>query len=344
MSFEQLQRLEGSLSLKQIFNYTPAPETMISSCMIRPHDFLIKLGAGLECLNYFSITRFFTQDMVCYNIKQIRSSKLPRTRVTTASFYRNAIYEVDFSHEFTPAKSIHVIGYSNGDVRPWVSREYSSTIADLIDNEVKKYNYIWSRTSSVDIIRLEPPYDTKCVNRGEWIMYYCYHECLVHSLMPTGMAATWEMYMESEGYDLKPLPTIDLENRTLYDEVTSKSRVCRNRCMFIACSEGHTKTMTLSGWRTNCFKTDATPLKFAYVTPIETDTEIRSLPNMRPIDFFVYICSCISTWFGLSFVSLWRLKKYFILYRQRKRYRERRIHPRPVHRPVTHAWHPRVLL
>ena len=315
LNITAFKKLEGLLSIKQIFQFTPSPQDIIESCLVRPDDFRIESRHGIECLDSFNITRFFTQDRVCYNIKELRKNSLQQIRVSTASFYADTIWQINFNQQLKTAKSIRIIGYSG--YASWYSRKYSLSIPDVIDNGSKKYNFLWVKLSTVEISFLESPYDTHCVEMEDFLPDFRRRNCLVEALKPK--AATWEIYWEREGYgNLHPLALNDLQNKSLRESVTRISGRCSQLYERLSCHTGYTKTMTMSGWRTGG-GSEHTSLKVAYETPIDADVEITSLPNMKFVDFFVYICSCLSTWFGISFMSVYRFKYVTRCYRFNKR-------------------------
>lgn len=297
---------ESKLTLKQIFDYTPKAEDIIDSCMFRPDDFDIEIHEKDYCTQKFRVNRYFTQEMICYNISEINDKPIRRRAATLSSFYSHRIYEIIFGKMFETANVVHVISYLEGD--PIISREFAAINLDLFFQGVKRTNFLLYASSDYYVRSLEPPYETKCQHR-EWMERFdCYHECIMKKLSGKySRAPTWEIFREHPRYyDLKPLSVLELRNKSLRAEVIQVNDWCYNRCLFTPCFYVFTKTATKVGRRSNAV------LGIAYVTPNDPDTEITVVPVMVFIDFFTYICSCFGTWFGLSFMSFKGCRRMFL--------------------------------
>lgn len=67
-----VQLVQNRSTLKHIFEFTPEVNYFITECSIRSaEDNEINSTGKAACLNYFNITKFFTQARLCYKIKLI---------------------------------------------------------------------------------------------------------------------------------------------------------------------------------------------------------------------------------------------------------------------------------
>jgi hypothetical protein len=58
-------------------------------------------------------------------------------------------------------------------------------------------------------------------------------------------------------------------------------------------------------------------LRFSLLSSMDADIAIKSVESMSFIAFFSYITGCLGTWFGLSFLSVTRLRS---MWRTRERH------------------------
>lgn len=312
VAFETIKSTEGLLTLGQIFKYTPLSDTIINSCIVRPDDNDVLLLNKDGCMNNFTITRYFSQNLMCYNIEQSYAPMIYRSSVTTASLKRHIVYQLEFGESFATVKSVHATCYT-GFV-PWTSREHSSKAPDLIVYGSRKANILNVRSHGYRFYKLPAPYDTKCRRIDSEFPNFCYHRCITKKLQPLGKAATWEIYVEGSNDHLKPLSTAELND--IQVEIFKNSDDCHEICDITTCFSAHTSTITTSGWKELGKKS---VMAVAYNSPIDPDIQITSMAKMEFIEFIVYVCSCIGIWFGLSFMSFYRLRKMTVTFMNRKK-------------------------
>lgn len=302
---------ESKLTLKQIFDYTPKGDEIIDSCMFRPDASDIRIEEGKQCREEFTVTRFTTRELICYNISEVSGSTrenriVIRRSVTQSTFFGHKVYEIVFSEALNNASNIQIISFHGEN--PVNSREFAAINNELFYDGEKRNNFFLFSPSDFYVTTLKPPFDTKCIDKAPKFQLYCYHHCITNAFWKHSRAPMWDIFREEERqyHNLSPLSILDLRDPKMKYVMKRDGVFCKKKCYFTSCQYDFTKTSTLLGIRSNI------ALGIAYVTPNDPDTHISAEPRMIFIDFFTYVCSCFGTWFGLSFLSLIQCSKYFL--------------------------------
>ena len=286
---------ESKMKIQYIFDYTPKPHEVIQSCIYRTNDWVIDYASGKGCTVIFNISRFMTQDMMCYLVYMKKPIKLQRKSVTLSTFYPNHVYELLFTEKLSSAVVVNAISTGAGLV-PWMSREYSSPLTVKAGNEVN-HNFLLVSPLTTLIYKLPAPFDTQCIavasqDRNEGVK-----QCLLQQLSPRGLAPTWSILFESEG-QLRPFSQVDARMTDVMLNVSQMTQECNRQFALTSCDGTFKITHTHPTMRQD------TILGFALMSPKQPDILVQSQSVMSFIEFFSYISSCFGIWFGISFLSL----------------------------------------
>ena len=155
---------EMKLTVKQIFDYTQIPSDVIKGCFYRPDNMNIKTGNRNDCEPMFNISRYFSQEFMCYQIKRLMTANLLTESVTQSHFKAFTIYELQLTEAFGNVGLVMPISFV-GEL-PGRSRRFAE-VAITKKQSSNRSDYNWFQISPSDhrSFRLEAPYDTMCVNR-----------------------------------------------------------------------------------------------------------------------------------------------------------------------------------
>lgn len=177
--------MEGLLTVEQVYNYTPAAETAMSGCALRGPNNRIVSYKGKECQDLWNVTKFFTQEYMCYLMILKDRKYVPLYDITTSSVGQYIVSVVYMSDEFASAEFGTAVMAKN--TVPTVSRHYSRSfhIRNLSDGTLRT-NRVNMRAKFQVSLRLEKPYDTMCVNVSYKVPIFCVKECLIAKYKVSG--------------------------------------------------------------------------------------------------------------------------------------------------------------
>jgi hypothetical protein len=308
--------VQSKLTVKQMFEYTPKADEIISGCFLRPSDWTFLTVSNSSCSTYFTVTRYMTQEFMCYTFEPIRSKKLKTDAATLSHFKQFTVYDVALAEIFR--KADHVIPITFVGRYPYVSRSFTDALILVKDNMTPEYNLINISPNDYSIRLLEKPYVDACINKRPDLYHECRRECLMslfedHEKIPVTEFLPEDM-QSVLNYDLPPITTFDLEDPEVEENVRWMYKECHDKCYFNPCLMLYTKTTI----RTLVFKDF--PLILASMTPTEADVKSESQATMSFVEYFSFICGCFGTWFGVSFFSLHRVYQMMNEKRKRKKW------------------------
>lgn len=204
------------------------------------------------------------------------------------------------SHKFKAAHLITPIVFT--DELPWTSRDRAPTLPLVRQQDAGRgsasrghaFDFARLIPADVETHLLPPPYDTRCVYLDDASVNRT--QCLVQGLQPVQRVPFTELLTEPS--DLRPVSTKDLVHPSLGPVIRSVSDACLRRFSPKTCYSYTTATQaSLATIRYSS-------LGFALMTPTLAQAVVRTQATMYFVEFFSLICSCFSTWFGISFLSV----------------------------------------
>jgi hypothetical protein len=287
---------EQKLTVDQIFEYTPKAEEVIEWCVYRPPP-AFNLLTSVDCNSIFNVTKFFTLDSICYNIKEIRTTGLSHSAVALSNYYRFISNTVDFTDRFTRVNHAYVVVYSG--TLPYGSRKNSPSVPPFRSGwnaNKTTANTMMVVPSDTTVQLLPPPHETKCIDRNSDEINLCRKNCLIRLYKQIHRVPGTELL--TFRHKLRPLSTIDLRNETIRRFSDQSMAVCNSECNFDPCVNWITKTSFIqSFWH-------STKFSISLNCPADPHTYTRAVPTMSFIEFFSFVAGCFGTWFGVSFLSL----------------------------------------
>ena len=289
---------DGRLTIGQLFDYTPDGTDIIRSCVFRPDNWDLKAGNASVCNDRFKISRFVTQERMCYHIKDTSDFTYDHDSVSLSTYLPSVIYEITFNDKLKEANVVSVITFT-GDL-PYFSRVYSSPPVAFYDGKAKKTSDIISATPvDTRMHILERPYDTDCYDKSEEEMFRCEYECLIQHLSELGLMPAWLLIREDYLLPHLRLTTLfDAQNVTVKEHLDKSRNTCNGLCFSRTCELLLTRTYAAVS------KIGDFSVAVRLMSPPDPETQVTAVHSMSFIDFFTFICSCFGTWFGISFLSL----------------------------------------
>ncbi|KAI1304240.1 hypothetical protein HDE_01908 [Halotydeus destructor] len=162
---ERERTFRETITVKDLFTYTPSAESLISKCLIRaPGSELIDTYNVSTCYEILKVTKYYRMSYMCYKIKLVQTKGDPMYD------FDNLAYAVDFSgiyywlelpdqwSRFLTMFRVMSVEQGTGDnslvIAPYIVRN--------IQNGSTPINIIMVAHSKITYRRLPAPYDTNC--------------------------------------------------------------------------------------------------------------------------------------------------------------------------------------
>lgn len=293
----------GKWTVGQAFNLTPDINEILDQCEARraKDDKLEIFRKKEDCYSRFSIRKYFMQDFICYNLELHTLPHFHPQKIGYSSIYPWMIFAIKLDSSLDDARHIMFVVYTKPPDDPKNLPLYSRYFGE----EVFKYpvdysqdlksNYFRINYEMTTVRQLEAPYDTNCV--WENGSAECIRDCLISRMRKIGRVPDTEII--TEPVDLKPQSQFDLDDPILSQEILAIYQDCNSSCLSLPCSYSFCSPYV----RGDIYRPNDTQVWIDLMTPNGPVITIESLPVTDLIEFLVYMLSCFSIWFGLSFVS-----------------------------------------
>lgn len=291
-----------NLTLKEIFDHTP--DKLISECYIRlkPTRMVINYRNG-DCLKYFTINKYFTQEYICYRISP-EHQYLSYKSYTSSLWYPHTIYWIYFDPDLAK-KIIFVKPFAHGPGLPLESSNFAQYFHRRSENES-----VYMITYSVNHYKhLGYPFENFiCGTPGYRAI--CQANCTTQlSLNMFGKLLYDVVFDKPMNYHI--LSGHDTKEPGVMDKIQHIHEYCDKMCKYRDCHGNFTlSTVSVSTLDKFIMKVSS---------PNCPDIEKISVPKVSHLDFIVYVMSALGTWFGFVVIDI-DIKKYFISFEKCNRY------------------------
>ena len=298
---QSTDELLHDLTVEQMFKFTPEQNDVVDEVDFTnsSHSSEIEVK-GNDAKKLVKVDKYLYIPYVCYRISLIGDEPLPLRHFTSLLLSSGMIRFYMFSERF---KKSHIIKFAVGPVdeiplrglmiSPYIFREYNDTLKEA------KYGYFVSHHYSMQIESLEYPFETCCYNYttiGFKEEMQCTESCVTKKFWDRfkKLPFTTTITVSSKN---KVLSTIDLkDNDNNRDFIKIQTDCARKECSRPSCRDTQYYTLTKSFSR---------PLfRWKHVVPVHTSFIISSIPQLTLIEFITYVLGTISTWTGLSIISM----------------------------------------
>ena len=302
ISEEQFRtELLHDLTVEQMFQFTPQENDVVDQFYFTSSSLSSdKNLVGNEAKKLVKVDKYLYMTYVCYRISFIGDEALPLRHFTSLLISSGMIRLYKFSEKF---KRSNIIKFAVGPVdeipfrglviSPYIIREYNDTLKEA------KYGYFVSHHYSMNIKSLEYPFETLCYNYttiGFKEEMECTESCITKK--------TWDRFKKlpftatiNVSSKNKVLSGIDLQDdENNRDFIKIQNDCLRKECSRPSCRDTQYFTVTDSFSRPF--------FRWKHVIPIQTSFIISSRPQLTFVEFFIYILGTISTWTGLSIISM----------------------------------------
>lgn len=292
------------LTVAQIFAFTPKEEKILKELSFREagHSNIITIF-GDKINDHVNIHKFLYLDNVCYKIGLRNDAGYFYSNVAVNIVSPGSFYKLKFSQALRRSQYIKVQVSLSNDF-PYRSLMMTPIIHTDYDDKTgkPKTNYYTSYVQKVIVDQLLPyPYETNChPYQGDDNEIVCTQECIRSMIMDRFGKIPYSIYIRNSSLTEKMISYLDLENNETEHTVSEIHRNCSIKtCWKKACRYSVVSTITNSRQRSG-----SSSITVKYIIPLLTWTRIRGSPALNPVEFVLYVLSMLSTWTGISILSM----------------------------------------
>ena len=330
--FENLKR---DISTQELFDLTPAADGGMGHCYLRPGGRYFRSSwiGSRDCLRSFSVRKFFILEYMCYAFR-IRVSDsdsrgvAPRQSQEHFAFSSNhpglmLQISINTSSGFTRADRLRPVVHSPL-FYPLQSIGYAATLRRDYDpvNESALFNYFDMTWYSAYVISLPAPYTTDCMDYAtvgfKEGVRECFTDCMTHQTKRAFGKVMFSGILKPEHAS----PSLGLVSRHLIEAGDTRQtfRQFESNCSRL-CRKGNCiDTFTIT--EANVVAGEASGILFRVEGPNHMFLSTVYTVKISFIDYFIYVSSLLSLWFGFSIAQLTphrllrlssRLKKHLVM-------------------------------
>jgi hypothetical protein len=296
---------QSNLTVEEIFRFTPPQNAIIDRVVY-------KIKSGSQTLNIFgptvydhiTVNKFVYIEYVCYMISLVVEEKFTFENLAVTPVGSGLIYRLDFGEAL---KDVQYLKLSftrfRGDypirsilINPVIRRKFF----DANDREAWTYNLFTSYYYRLHAINLPSPYETRCFD---------YKRIGFDHDVDCAQNCTRSMTLKEIGKNPYSVIIREPNNMSMvsYDDMSGVigkrileiEKGCQHLCRYRPCDDGRTLTIAEAK--------QARRFQLDNVLPIYPSIETKAHEQLSFVEFITYLVSTISTWTGLSIVSLNRL-------------------------------------
>jgi len=247
------------------------------------------------------IKKFLYMRYICYRIILKHESSQRLQQIVSVPENPGEIHVIEFSKALDRSHYIKIV-LSPRDKFPYRELLTNNYIKRMYNTQTKKAgsNYFFGESYTMVIKSLPPPFRENCFNFsriGFDNEVDCLQDCVKKRTMYEMDGKIPYTIAIREELNERVISDIDLVNTEKDNHFMKIQKECSQTiCKRKSCT--HSQVMTV------IFEKSGTVFRWKHVIPGQPSFEIISYPELPPIEFIIYLLSIISTWTGLSIISL----------------------------------------
>ena len=285
---------QSKLVVKDIFEYSPTSDEIYEKCLIRhPGTYFVNRFTKEQCRNNFNISRYYHREFICYKFKPgLFDTQFSINEYAYAPEYFNMMFSIIFNRQVLKESDYFTAYVHDKDTVDLLDSGQSRMWLRVYKNLHLAEESISLSYSTVQTVKLPPPYDTRCMESID--------------------SASSKVKIEFECIDKK---TVKLMNKTLFSNINMDENSTA-RIMTVEDLKNSTIASQLKEIKKSCtLEYDSCNLSFTYskaylipeqeltvslYVPSDPIITIRHVSRMILVEYLVYLSTCFGTWFGIS--------------------------------------------
>ena len=289
------------LTVEQMFKFTPEENDVVDQVIFTNSSLSNKITVqGNDAKKLVKVDKYLYMLYACYRISFIGDKPLTLKHFASSLASAGLIRFYKFSESFKRSNAVKFvvapvdkIPLRGLVISPYIFREYNDTLKEA------KYGYFVSHHYSMEVELLEYPFETFCYNYttiGFKEEMQCTESCVINK--------TWDRFKKlpftaaiTVSSKNKMLSEIDLKDADNSRDFLKIQSDCANKqCSRPSCRDTQYFTVTQSFSRPF--------FKWKHIIPLQISFIVASRPQLTLVELITYVLGTISTWTGLSIISM----------------------------------------
>lgn len=288
---DKLMKTQDVLTVKEIFDLTPDEKAIVNYCALRYPSTRIftRTNNATTCNTLFNVTKYYTQEFMCYMITP-KEIDIPSSTLFTTIDSPGEIYLVGLRDEFSSMLHyIKFIVHSSG--LPYTSKRYARMSHERKPDSTMFHMFY--RHHFLHMLGF-PYHEFICSDTPD-----IHIDCIEHCVMNKSIYQFNRVVHDLDTvirYKFKHISKTQVSDPTVSSAVDDILKLCSRKCNLVYCHLDRTTT--------DFSRDDFTSLLILVGTPYEPDSITIQYPSVTFLEVSVYVMGVISAWFGFAFINI----------------------------------------
>ena len=296
-----IRRYQHELTVDEIFRFTPKANSILLKMTYRVSDSYENVVAnGSSMYDLLELEKYLYLEFICYKLYQKSGEPIPYSSLSVTPTGSGQILHIIMNKTLDKANMMK-IAIHNEVTKPYRSLMFTPVQRRGYNpkDQVAQYNSFSSYSSLLNTRNLPPPYDTKCFDYGSIGLSSateCIEECVKTRVFEKLHKIPFS-FMVNESIDLKMMSYLDV----IRPEAAKTLSQIQDFCSSEVCSHRSCKDLTDTTTTTaNMFPV----FILRIIVPLSPSIFITANPALKLVEFLTQVMSILSTWTGVSIMSL----------------------------------------
>lgn len=301
-----IRKYQHELTIAEIFKYTPRETDTLERVVFRKKMSYEKFEYNApEAYNYFDVKKFLYLEYVCYQYTQINFTEgMSYSSLAVTPVSSGLIYQLVFNKTSMGTAQMLKIAIHSAKTYPYRSLMVIPVLRRNFNEEdgTAKYNAFVAYDVSLIAHNLPPPYETNCrdyLKSGLGSDTRCIQECMKTRVEKQVGKIPFSVII-NESYESSNKQMVsyqDVSDAKIAENISKIEVHCsRHMCRQKPCYQLTTITTTTEKAFSDFMVTR--------IVPSDPSITISSNPALDLVEYLTYVLSTISTWTGISIMSL----------------------------------------
>ena len=295
-----IRKYQHELTIQEILRYTPNENEIVNQVSFKSITSKKIEASGASVRDHLFVKKYVYLEYVCYKIGLREQVSLDFDSLAVTPVGSGLVYQFQFNETVVDSSELIKIAFSDREFYPYRALRITPVVYRGFNNARKsvQYNRFTVHSYTMTIYNLPPPYETRCYDysiHGFSNEVHCVQTCLQKHTLNHFDKLPFSSII-SVPSNKRIISYIDMENDSFISRLEELRSLCKENCSYIGCVDGVIVTTT-DAKLNNYFM-------LKYVVPQQPSIRIMLHAEMKMIEFFTYLFSIVSTWTGLSVLSL----------------------------------------
>ena len=295
-----IRKYQHELTVDEILRFTPEINSILFKMAYRvSHSYESRVSNGSSIYDLLEVEKYLYLEFICYKLYQKSGEDISYSSLSVTPTASGEILHIVLNKTLDRANMMKIAIHSQRN-RPYRSLMFTPVQRRSYDakDQVAQYNSFSSYSTLLHTRNLPPPYDTKCFDYeriGLASTTECIEECIKTRVIQKLNKIPFS-FMVNESIDMKMVSYLDVIRPETAKTLFQIQHVCSEICSHRSCKDLTEMTFTTS--------TMFPVFILRVIVPLYPSIFITANPALKLVEFLTQVMSILSTWTGVSIMSL----------------------------------------